>query len=797
MTHFKIVGIKRSVAHWSWPILVGALNRESNAPVEVERAQQRKNSCPRVLQLLAVLAGVVCGMLGNLSVEVAVAAQGNDEVSTSPSAQRQQAEPAQQQDEAAPGKNPPPHPFRNRVPVPEFPQGASWLNTQGPLRMADLRGKFVVLDFWTYCCINCIHVLPELKKLEHAFPNELVVIGVHTAKFETEKDSHNISEAILRYEIEHPVINDPDHRLWNTFGVRSWPTLVLIDPRGEFVGQQAGEIRAEQLEPILRNALPYYRHYRLLDEAPVRFDLLAYQQSPTPLRFPGKVLADEASDRLFISDSGQNRVIITRLDGTLVDIIGNGRIGREDGNYQQATFHHPQGVAIKDNFLYVADTENHLLRKVDLTTRTVTTLAGTGRQAQGAWSEAFDRDSSDGARLRWFGVPRDTALNSPWALWVYENDVYIAMAGPHQIWMFDEDENKIGPYAGNGREDIVDGPRLPEEPYAEGVSSFAQPSGLVADDTWLYVADSEGSSIRAVPWDSREKVQTVVGSVNLPRGRLFAFGDLESRNREQTLPRKLTANGQLPEGCLQHPLGVALREDQLYVADTYNNKIKVIDLRRGGCRTLVGTGQPGNSDVEGTFNEPAGLSYASNRLFIADTNNHAIRVVQLDDNFRVETLVIEGLTPAVSKSKAIDPRAKFKDADEITAAAVRLRPEQGHVQLVIDLKLDEGWKINPLAPMAYLLETADDTGPVDRDNLMKLVHLENPTAQLKVNVPVLKTGTDELAVSVVYYYCQQGGEGLCRMRSVVWRVPLEVSGDAKQSSAVLRQSKKSDRAVSD
>ena len=127
------------------------------------------------------------------------------------------------------------NPFQRQVPAPEFPEGMEWLNTDGPLKLADLRGKFVLLDFWTYCCINCMHVLPELKKLEKQFDKQLVVIGVHSAKFENERDVKNISDAILRYEIEHPVVNDRDHTLWTQYGVRSWPSTLLIDPEGNVV----------------------------------------------------------------------------------------------------------------------------------------------------------------------------------------------------------------------------------------------------------------------------------------------------------------------------------------------------------------------------------------------------------------------------------------------------------------------------------------------------------------------------------------------------------------------------------
>ncbi|MGD0901029.1 MAG: thioredoxin-like domain-containing protein, partial [Thermoguttaceae bacterium] len=218
-------------------------------------------------------------------------------------------------------------PFAHRQKVPPLPAGTRWLNTAGPIELADLRGKFVLVDFWTYCCINCMHILPELNKLEHAYPKNLVVVGVHSAKFATEQESQNIAEAIQRYKIEHPVINDANHAVWEQFGVEAWPTVLLIDPEGYAVWGTSGEITSEQVDRVLRGAIPYYREKGLLDETPLRFGMLAARAQPAPLRFPGKILADEAHGRLFIADSNHNRIVIARLDGTLLDVIGSGAAG--------------------------------------------------------------------------------------------------------------------------------------------------------------------------------------------------------------------------------------------------------------------------------------------------------------------------------------------------------------------------------------------------------------------------------------------------------------------------------------
>lgn len=517
---------------------------------------------------------------------------------------------------SVPGRAQDENPFAVRIAAPSL-DGGQWVNTEAPINLADLRGRFVLLDFWTYCCINCMHVLPELKKLEHAYPNELVVIGVHSAKFEGEQVSDNIREAALRYEIEHPVVNDAKMTIWQRYGARSWPTLVLIDPNGEVVWAASGERTFDDIKAVIDRGLPYYRQQGLLKPAARPAIIGRAKGDDTPLRFPGKVLADVAGERLFIADSNHNRIVVARLDGSVQAVVGSGQIGRADGAFDTCSFNHPQGMALVGDKLYVADTENHLLRKVDLAARQVTTVAGTGEKGGALFAGADARSP-----------PRETALASPWAVWLNGNDLYIAMAGPHQIWRMPLDESTIGAFAGNGREDIVDGPLLPSVPYQEGYASFAQPSGLASDGTLLFIADSEGSTIRAVPFDSNGKAETLVGMT----GTLFDFGDIDGNGRDVRL---------------QHPLGVAWWDGKLYVADTYNNKLKMIDVAARSCQSIAGSGAAGNADAnagaQATFNEPGGISAAGGKLYIADTNNHAIRVMEIAAPYPVSTLRFEKL----------------------------------------------------------------------------------------------------------------------------------------------------------
>jgi thiol-disulfide isomerase/thioredoxin len=486
---------------------------------------------------------------------------------------------------------------QEKVAAPDLNGGTDWLNTDRPLDLKELRGRVVLLDFWTLCCINCIHTLPDLAKLEAKYPGVLVVIGIHTPKFDNEKNTESIRKAILRYEVKHPVINDADQKIWRRYRINSWPSLVLIDPDGNFYGRAGGEGNYELLDQHIGKMVAAYRAKKQLKETPLEFKLVR-EKEVSPLYFPGKVLADAASKRLFIADSTNHRIVITNLEGKKIAIAGDGKGGFKDGPFADARFSDPQGMALHGDTLYVADRKNHSLRALDLKEQRVWTVAGTGAQIH---------DFTVG-RYRG-GAGLNISLNSPWDLLWHDGKLYIAMAGHHQIWTFDPERDRIDAYAGTGRETLADGPL--------SKASFAQPSGLATDGKNLYVADSEISAIREVPLGGKGNVSTIVGEG------LFDFGDVD---------------GEGSKVRLQHALGVAYHQGKLYVADTYNNKIKEIDPVRKTCVTYLGGG------ATKLFNEPGGLSIAGDKIYVADTNNHRIRVVDMKTK-DVTTLPLEGVDP--------------------------------------------------------------------------------------------------------------------------------------------------------
>ena len=622
-----------------------------------------------------------------------------------------------------------------RVRAPEITGGRGWLNTDKPLSLAALKGKVVLLDFWTYGCINCIHIIPDLKKLEAKYPNELVVIGVHSAKFDNEKETENIRRIIMRYEIEHPVYNDADFKVWKSYGVRAWPTQVLIDPAGYVIGGVSGEGNYELIDEVVAKTIAEFRKRGELNETPIKLTLERAKVGDLPLAFPGKVLADAKGGRLFIADSNHNRIVITRLDGTLIETVGSGDNGAMDGPFDKATFYRPQGMALDGDNLYVADTENHLIRSVDLKAKTVKTVAGTGQQTR----EYFKQ-----------GPARSVALSSPWDLELIGRQLYIAMAGPHQIWKLDLDKQEVSTYAGSGREAREDGPLLE--------AGFAQPSGITSIGTKLYIADSESNIIRSIDTASG-RVETLVG------GDLFEFGDVD---------------GEGDDVRLQHPLGVVDNGGKVLIADTYNHKIKELDPDKRSVRSVAGTGKPGQSS--NAFYEPGGLSIANGQLYVADTNNHAIRVLDLKTR-QASTLQLKGLQPPVATAIANDAESG-PTAEESRLTNQRLTLNKD-ASLIVNAVLPKDYHLNPSATHRFRAEikTGDTnlklmpSGLASTEKQVEIKGKKEFTLPIRLNLKPIAAGAAELHVTLTLYYCREDNTGTCFIKTLAWRVPVEVVRD--------------------
>lgn len=471
--------------------------------------------------------------------------------------------------------------------APDFDRdGLVWFNVAAPLRLADLRGRLVVLDFWTLCCVNCFHVHPTLRRLEETFPGEVTVIGVHSPKFDHERDPEVLAHAIARYDIIHPVVHDPDLRLWEEYCVRAWPTLVFISPDGEVIGQMAGEPHPDLLVQGLGDMARQFFARGELRPQPIAVEPV--RESGGALRFPGKIKPCPSADgaKLWaLADTGHHQVVVLDDEGTEVQRYGTGQPGHVDGGIE-AAFNGPEGLACDGAFIYVADTRNHAIRRIDRATGQTDTLAGVG------WRGGILRQPEPGG-----GV----ALASPWDLEVVDGLLYIANAGSHQIAALDLASGEVRPVAGSGGEAIVDG--------HGDAAALAQPSGLARgeDGASLFFADSETSAIRRLRLDTGH-VDTLVGHG------LFDFGH---------------ANGPLNKARLQHPLGVAAVDGRVFVADSYNSAIRVISLDRGDIRDVDGL-----ACADGACRppaEPAGIAAdGPHRLLVSDTNNHRVVEYRLD-----------------------------------------------------------------------------------------------------------------------------------------------------------------------
>ena len=410
-------------------------------------------------------------------------------------------------------------------------------------------------------------MLPQLRELEARFRDELVVVGVHSGKFITERETDRIAEAARRLGIEHPIVNDRQFRVWRSHAVRAWPTIVVIDPRGYVLGQHAGEFTAEMVAPTLREIVAGAGDAL---QRGARFPVAPATREAGTLRYPGKVAVD--GERIAIADSGNDRVVLATLTArskARVDVVFGSARGWRDG--ADPLFDYPQGLLLEGDSLLVADAGNHSIREIDLRAGATRTVAGTGRQL---------RTRADLAA---------GALSSPWDLAKVDDRVAIAMAGNHRLYVLDRRAGKTTPFAGSGAEELADGPLLQ--------AALAQPMGISVLEDRLYFADSESSAIRWADVGDGGGVGTVVGTG------LFDFGDVDGVGYAVRL---------------QHAQAVIPMPDgRLLVADSYNDALKWIDPRTREARTWVRG-----------LHEPTGLALGDGVVYVADTNAH--RVVTID-----------------------------------------------------------------------------------------------------------------------------------------------------------------------
>ncbi|GAA2390456.1 redoxin domain-containing protein [Streptomyces coeruleofuscus] len=549
--------------------------------------------------------------------------------------------------------------------------------------------------------MNCLHVLDELRELEDKHRDTVVVIGVHSPKFVHEAEHQAVVDAVERYGVEHPVLDDPELATWKQYAVRAWPTLVVIDPEGYVVAQHAGEGHAHAIERLVTELEAEHEAKGTLRRGDGPY--VAPEPEPTVLRFPGKALL-LPSGNFLVSDTTRHQLVELAEDGeSVVRRVGSGTRGFTDGLTDTAAFNEPQGLALlEDGSVVVADTVNHALRRLDLTTGAVTTLAGTGRQ----WWQGSPTS----------GPAREVDLSSPWDVALWQGKIWIAMAGVHQLWAYDPAEGTVAVAAGTTNEGLVDGPG--DEAW------FAQPSGLAATPDRLWLADSETSALRWVDPDG--SVRTAVGTG------LFDFGHRD---------------GAAEQALLQHPLGVTVLPDgSVAVADTYNHALRRYDPATGEVTTLA-------TDLR----EPSDAVLVGDDIVVVESARHRLTRLRLPEEavkvpevaHRTQREATEVAPGRLRLDVVFQPPAGQK-LDTRYGPSTRLLVSSTPPGLLIDgegagTELSRALELDPSVPEGVLHVSAmaascDD----DPDNEYPACHVHQQ--DWGVPVRLTESGTDRLAL---------------------------------------------------
>lgn len=443
----------------------------------------------------------------------------------------------------------------------------NWLNVRDQLTRENAKDRYVLLDFWTYGCINCMQVVPEIEALETKFGPRLLVIGVHSAKFDAEKGKSRIADAARRFGLKHPVLPDDNFKIWNLFGVKAWPTLVLLDPQGNEISRYEGEGHQADLDRDLTRALKSSGG----TDIPEAVAIPSMRKEEHALWYPSRIAAGQKG--FYVADAGHNRILGLDSKGNITVKIGAQERGFEDGDFAKASFNNPRGLVVLGQKIYVADTGNHALREIDLVAKKVTTLAGTGKRGF-----VYDADKVPAA-----GV----ALASPWDLDVMADGktLVIAMAGLHQLWSYDTAAKTLSVLAGTGDEKLIDGPAMS--------AALSQPSGVSVAGDAVYFVDAESSSLRRL---ENGEVKTLIGTG------LFDFGDVD---------------GLYPNARMQHPQGLMATPEKIWIADTYNDRVKIYDVKSGQLNLMA---------ISGSFalSEPGDILLHKGQGYIVNTNGHEI-----------------------------------------------------------------------------------------------------------------------------------------------------------------------------
>lgn len=449
-----------------------------------------------------------------------------------------------------------------------FPDSLQWLNTPSPLTLQQFKGKFLLLSFWTSSSSLSTGQQKQLESLQKDNPG-LEVVVVHSGKYDSERITDNIRNAVIENNITFPVVNDSAFTLWGAYGIEAWPSNILINPDGAIVARSQGA----ELSNSIQSEISKHKGKLKTYGAHSGSELQRFRQGL--MLYPSFIESDHIFS-LFITESRGHRILQADFSGTVEQAIGTGKQGYRDGNLHNAQFSFPKETAYdaKDSILYIADSGNDAIRAYHLKTGEVTTVLGNGSR------QMSNPKSIQGT---------EQGLNQPTGLELVGNDLYIAMTGWNQIWKLDTKTSLAEPVAGSGKFGFEDGKNLK--------CTLAEPFALTSDpEGIIYFTEMQSSAVRML---KNRSVSTLVGTG------VFEFGDVDGRSNKAKL---------------QGPSGIVYHNDNLYVADEYNNKIKKVDPYSGKTETLLGA--PSNPNKK--FNHPSGIAVLRNELFIADKYNQLI-----------------------------------------------------------------------------------------------------------------------------------------------------------------------------
>lgn len=509
--------------------------------------------------------------------------------------------------------------------VPNFTTSSSeaWLYSPPLDLKADLNGRIVILHFWTFGCINCINVAPELNELSDWYKSQnqpVTIIGIQSGKSSAEKSSESVAMSIKKLGINHPVYNDSDMSLWKAYGISMWPTYVIISPTGRKLASLSGEDQVGVVKEIVDAALIFYEKRKELDRYTpaifLRAEEALQRNEDNLLLCPSAAAVDDASGKIFVSDTGNNRIVILDSSGKIVDTIGGPDPGLKDGAFEVCKLSRPNGVAFRPSVgkrpscLFICDTGSHALRMADLENRTVVTITGNGRRVY---------NLQDGKHVE--------SLNSPWDVHlVVEHGIeclYVSMAGLHQIWRFNCDESQWEKFSGTGEEINMNSRNSEKTGWAQPASICPVSATGDHDVQWLAVADSESNSVRMLNLRDQCSIRLVGGDPFFANN-LFLSGDRDFPGIGFPVLDKMLSIVPGVRPLLQHPMGVIQSKstpDILYIADTYNNKVKSFNLQSLEIKTVVGH--------ENELNHPTAITYlpgSSSKLLVVDSNNCDLKI---------------------------------------------------------------------------------------------------------------------------------------------------------------------------